>query len=233
MRIAIHQPQFMPWLGYLDKIDKADIFVLLDNVQFKKNEFQNRNKIKTANGGMWLTVPVNFNFGDKIMDVKIDNKIDFRKKHLHTIKTNYSKACFFNKYYPELERLYEKGFNILSPLNLATILFLKEVFSIKTEIIMASSISNLDDEPTQRLIDICKFFNADTYLAGAGGKGYMECNRFIDAGIKLNFQHFIHPEYEQLYGKFEPYMSAIDFIFNCGNDFDAVRRLNTSIESFS
>ncbi|MBI5682450.1 MAG: WbqC family protein [Deltaproteobacteria bacterium] len=213
-------------------MDKVDVFVLLDNVQFKKNEFQNRNKIRTADGWMWLTVPVRFSFGDKIIDVKIDNKHDWQKKHLYTLQTNYGRADFFKEYYPQFERLYKREFDMLSPLNYETIMLIKKFFSIKSEIVMASSIPDLSNDPTQRLIDICRYFNADTYLAGAGGKGYMECSRFIDAGIKLSFQHFAHPEYEQIYGKFEPYMSSIDFIFNLGNNFDMVRVLNRDIEEY-
>ncbi|MBI5326779.1 MAG: WbqC family protein [Deltaproteobacteria bacterium] len=230
MRIAIHQPQFMPWLGYFDKMDKVDVFVLLDNVQFKKNEFQNRNKIKTANNWIWFTVPVNFSFGDTISGIRIDNRHDWQKKHLHAIQTNYGKAPFFKEHQPALEELYKNEYTLLSPLNVYTINLIKTLFSIETKIVMASSIPNLSQDPTERLLDICRYFNADTYLAGAGGKGYMECERFKNAGIKLLFQHFVHPEYKQLYGAFEPFMSAIDFIFNAGNNFDLVRGLNKKLE---
>lgn len=232
MRIAIHQPQFMPWLGYFDKMDKVDVFVLLDNVQFKKNEFQNRNKIKTSNNWLWLTVPVNFNFGDKILDVKIDNRSNWQKKHLYTIQTNYGKAQFFKEYQPAIEQLYQNKYVLLSPLNTDTINLIKNLFSIKTEVVPASSIPDLNEDPTQRLLDICRYFKADAYLAGAGGKGYMEIKRFKDAGIKLLFQHFVHPEYKQVYDSFEPFMSAIDFIFNAGNNFDTVRQLNKDTEEY-
>ena len=233
MRIAVHQPQFMPWLGYFDKMDKVDVFVLLDNVQFKKNEFQNRNKIKTSNNCIWLTVPVNFSFGDNISDVRIDNKHDWQKKHMHALQTNYGKAMFFKDYQPALEELYKRQYAFLSLLNIDTINLIKEMFSIKTEVVTASSIQDLSEEPTERLLDICRHFNADTYQAGSGGKTYMECERFKDAGIKLLFQHFVHPEYKQLYDTFEPLMSAIDFIFNAGNNFDLVRGLNKELEEYS
>ena len=178
MRIAIHQPQFMPWLGYFDKMKQADLFVLLDNVQFKKNEFQNRNKIKTPNKWQWLTVPVSFNFGDKINEVKINNKTNWRRKHLQAIKTNYSKAPFFKEIYPLIEALYKDNYDLLVPLNYKTIILLKNLLRIETELVWASSIQDcLSEDPTDRLIEICKYFKAKIYLAGAGGKDYMDCER--------------------------------------------------------
>jgi hypothetical protein len=230
MKIAVHQPQFMPWLGYFDKMDKVDIFVLLDTVQFKKNEYQNRNRIKNSKNWEWLTVPVMFHFGDRISEVAIDNKSDWRKKHLHTLQTNYGKADFFREYQPAFEALYEKPYENMSLLNIDTIMLLREMLSIKTEVVVASALPPMSEEPTERLLDICRHFHADAYVAGAGGKGYMECERFRDAGIKLMFQHFIHPEYGQLYGAFEPFMSALDLIFNAGGDFDIVRSMNNELE---
>jgi hypothetical protein len=232
MKIAIHQPHFMPWLGYFDKMDKVDIFVLLDNVQFKKNEFQNRSKIKTSNNWQWLTVPVSFRFGDRIMDVGINSTVNWKNKHLQAIRTNYGKAPYFKDYFPRIEELYKMSCNNLSVLNYETILLIKEVFSIKTEIVIASNIPNIPDEPTERLIAICRYFDAHTYLAGAGGKNYMALEKFRESGLNLEFQHFNHPEYRQLFGSFEPFMSAIDYIFNCGPSFDPIREINREVEAY-
>jgi hypothetical protein len=107
------------------------------------------------------------------------------------------------------------------------------MFSIKTKVVVASSLPPMSEEPTERLLDICRHFHADAYVAGVGGKTYMECERFKNAGINLLFQHFVHPEYKQLYGAFEPFMSAIDLLFNAGNDFDRVRALNTNLEAYA
>ncbi len=95
MIVSVHQPQYLPWLGYFDKIERSDIFVFLDNVQFKKNEWQNRNKIKTSEGWQWLSVPVIHKFMQKISEVKINNTVWWGKKHLNALVTNYSKAPFF------------------------------------------------------------------------------------------------------------------------------------------
>lgn len=218
MKIAVHQPQFMPWLGYFDKMAKVDLFILLDTVQFKKNEFQNRNKIKTSSGWQWLTVPVCFRFGDKINEVKINNTLNWKKKHLHSIKTNYGKAPFFGELCPLLEDLYSSEYKLLSDLNYDTIKLIKNLFQINSKIILASSLPPLREEATDRLIDICKIYNADTYLAGAGGKNYMKCQKFEKEGIKLQFQNYIHHDYHQLFESFEPYMSSLDYLCNHGQE---------------
>src|SRR5207253_7130508 len=105
MRVAIHQPQFLPWLGYLDKIDQADLFVVLENVQFKKNEWQNRNRIRTAQGWQWMTVPVLHDFGQKINETKINNKVSWRQDHLRAVELNYRKAPHFDRYFPHFENV--------------------------------------------------------------------------------------------------------------------------------
>lgn len=232
MRIAIHQPQFMPWLGYFDKLDKADVFVLLDNVQFKKNEYQNRNRIKTHDQWIWLSVPVSFNFGDLVSGVRINNQQDWRRKHLQTLLTYYGKAPFYRDHLPAFAELYADTGDSLADLNMATIELIRKIFAIDTKIVRASDIPGLSEEPTARLLDICRHFKADTYLAGAGGKGYMECEKFKDAGLKLLFQNFVHPEYTQINGPFVPYMSAIDYIFNTGGDFTRIRELNQELEAY-
>ena len=215
MKIAIHQPQFIPWLGYFDKMKEVDLFILLDNVQFKKNEFQNRNKIKTSKGWQWLTVPARFHFGDKINEVKINNNCNWQNKHLQSIKTNYGKSPSFKNIYPYIEKLYSTTYDFLSPINYESILLIKKIMDINTHIVLASAIPNLSEEPTDRLIDICKFYKADTYLAGAGGRNYMDCARFEKNRVRVKFQKFIHPIYKQLFDKFEPYMSSLDYLFNC------------------
>lgn len=226
MKIAVHQPQFMPWLGYFDKMDKADLFVLLDNVQFKKNEFQNRNRIKTHDQWAWLTVPVSFKFGDLISEARINNQQDWRKKHLQTLLTYYGKAPFFRDFQPAVTSFYAASDDFLAELNAASIDLIRKIFAINTKVVIASDIPGLSTEPTERLLDICRYFEADTYIAGAGGRDYMECGKFDAAGINLVFQDFIHPEYHQINGPFIPYLSALDYIFNNGGDFAPIRSLN-------
>lgn len=217
MIITVHQPQFIPWLGYFDKIRRADIFVILDNVQYKKNEWQNRNRIKTAQGWQWLTIPVSYKFPQKINTICIDNKTDWRKKHLYSIVTNYSKAKYFDRYIGFFEDMYKRDWKYLIDINIFTIKFILNSLHIEKEIILSSKIMSRDD-PNERLIDICQHLKADTYLAGEGGANYMDINKFEANAVKVIFQKFNHPSYNQLFGNFEPYMSAIDLIFNHGEE---------------
>jgi len=215
MIVAVHQPQYLPWLGYFDKIDQADIFVILDNVQYKKNEYQNRNRIKTAQGWQWITVPVKYRFPEKIIEVAINNEVDWRRKHHTALLSNYNRSAYFKDYRSFFEDLYQRDWILLANLNTYIIEYIIKQIKIATKIVKASDLE-LSSDPTQRLIDICKGLGADTYLAGAGGREYMDVDSFEKSGIKVVFQEFQHPVYEQLYGKFESYMSVVDLLFNHG-----------------
>lgn len=215
MLITVHQPQYLPWLGYIDKIDKAEVFVILDTVQFKKNEWQNRNRIKTAQGWQWITVPVLFKFPEKIHEVGIDNTTNWKKKHLHALVTNYSQSSHFASHKPFFEDIYNRSWERIADLNLEIIKYLIKALRLETELVMASSL-RLREGQSERLIDICKTLHCDKYLAGIGGSGYMNLEAFEREGIEVVFQDFNHPVYNQLYGTFEPGMSVIDLLFNCG-----------------
>jgi WbqC-like protein family len=216
MMVAIHQPQYLPWLGYIDKIDRSDSFVILDSVQFKKNEWQNRNRIKSARGWQWLTVPVLHRHPEKIRDVRINNAVDWRRKHLQALEINYSRAPYFQDYIPFFRDLYGRTWERLAVLNQTVIQFLIEAFGINSRVVMASD-TNAREEPTDRLIDICRTVGADTYLAGDGSRNYLDSARFEKEKIRVLFQSFHPPAYEQLYGPFEPGLSAVDLLFNCGS----------------
>ena len=217
MRLAIHQPQYLPWLGYFDKINKADVFVILDNVQYKKNEWQNRNKIKTVDGWQWLTVPVLYKFPQKIQEVRINNRLSWNKKHLKSIKINYQNSQFFDKYYPRIKEILNEDWNYISKINIRLIKMIVDILGIRTKLILASTL-NTEGSKTDRLISICRETGADHYLSGIGAKDYLETDKFNKENIKLEFQDFKHLVYPQQYGRFEPYMSVIDLIFNCGED---------------
>jgi hypothetical protein len=217
MLITIHQPQYLPWLGYLDKIDKADVFVLLDNVQFKKNEWQNRNRIKTAQGCQWITVPVLYRLPEKINEVRINNKTNWSRKHLQALITNYSKSTYFDNYKSFFEDIFSRSWDRLVDINIEIIKFLISALELKTRLVMASDLK-LREEPTERLIDICKTLNGNKYLAGKDGNKYMNLELFDKEGIEVIFHDFKHPVYNQLFGDFEPYLSAIDLLFNCGDN---------------
>ena len=218
MIVSVHQPQYLPWLGYFDKIAKSDVFVFLDNVQFKKNEWQNRNRIKTARGWQWLTVPVVHKFPQKIREVKISNTEAWGKKHLQALITNYSKAVFFKDHIAFFESTYAREWHYLADLNIHIILYLAAALGLpETRFVKASKIT-LRDEATERLIDICKRVRANVYLSGKDGAKYMDTALFEKEGIQVVFQDYRHPQYSQLYGDFVPCLSAVDVLFNCGSE---------------
>ena len=215
MIVAIHQPQFLPWLGYFDKMDQADFFCLLDTVQYKKNEWQNRNRIKVREGWQWLTVPVTYRFPQKIHEVGINQGVNWGRKHLQALRTYYSKAPFFDRYFPEFETLYGEPAEMLLEINVRTIFYLRDALGITTPIVRSSEME-LSEEPTERLIDICSSVGANTYLAGRDGRKYMDLKKFSMAGLTIRFQDYEHPEYRQINGPFVSHLSVVDLLFNHG-----------------
>ena len=177
MTVSIHQPQYLPWLGYFDKMDRADAFVLLDNVQYKKNEFVNRNRIKSAAGWQWLTTPVRYRFPERIDEVRIDNGVTWRRQHAQALLSNYGKAPHFPEYRAFFEGTYDQPWERLCDLNIHAVRGLAELLGIRREMPLASGWA-LSDDPTGRLVDICRRAGADTYLSGAGGQGYLDLSSF-------------------------------------------------------
>jgi hypothetical protein len=214
--VAIHQPQYLPWLGYFDKLDRCDVFCLLDTVQYKKNEFQNRNRIKTADGWQWLTVPVTYRFPQRIEEVGVNQTADWQRKHLQALKTNYSKAPFFENYYASFEEFYQKSYEMIVDVNVASIELLMELLGLERKLVLASSLKVETEDPTLRLVEICKILGGDFYLSGRDGANYMDIDMFAGHQIDILFQDFKHPQYPQCYGPFEPNMSVVDLLFNCG-----------------
>ncbi|MCM8787041.1 MAG: WbqC family protein [Candidatus Omnitrophica bacterium] len=219
MIVSVHQPQYLPWLGYFHKIAQSDCFVILDCVQYKKREFQNRNKIRTKDGWIWLTVPVISKEKENqlIYEVKINNNFPWQRKHLNSIKLSYKNAPYFSSYVSFFEEIYSKEWVNLIDLNLAIINFMLKEFSIETPIKFLSQL-NIKVTKTERIIEICKSLEADTYLSGKGGKDYLDEELFKKNNIKLIYQEFEHPIYRQCYSPFISQLSAIDLLFNCGKN---------------
>jgi hypothetical protein len=216
MIVSVHQPQYLPWLGYFDKIDKADAFVLLDNVQFKKNEWQNRNKIKTVQGWMWLTVPVLYKFPQLINEVGVNNTDRWQHKQRQALVSNYRKSPFWQMLEGFFEETFSRQWTIISELNIHVVEKLVSLLGIETPVHVASEMGTFPEDPDERLIALTKHLGGDTYLAGSGGKDYMDLAKYEKNGIRVIFQEYHHPTYGQLYGQFEPYMSAIDLLYNHG-----------------
>ena len=214
--VAIHQPQFLPWLGYFDKVDRSDVFCLLDTVQYKKNEFQNRNKIKTSQGWQWLTVPVTYRFPQRILEVGVNQTVDWQRKHLRSLETSYRKAPFFDTYITRFEEFYQQSYEMLVDVNVACIRLLMDLLGLEQKVILASSLQVDTDDPTLRLVKICQVLAGDAYLSGKDGAKYMDLDAFHSHQLEIVFQDFNHPEYPQCYGPFEPNLSVVDLLFNCG-----------------
>ncbi|MEW6334451.1 MAG: WbqC family protein [Thermodesulfobacteriota bacterium] len=218
MIVAVHQPQYLPWLGYFDKIDRADVFVLLDTVQFKKNEWQNRNRIKTTGGPQWLTVPVINRFPQPISEVEINNRERWQHRQWQAMITNYRNAPCWDCAAAFLEEIFTPVWEYLAPLNIFVVKRLAEILGITTPLYAASELPAFPGSRDEKLIAITKHFGADTYLAGDGGRDYMDLDRFEKNSIKVLFQKYRHPVYEQKFGAFEPFMSVMDLLCNRGSE---------------
>ncbi len=218
MIVGIHQPNFLPWLGYFYKLAKSDVFVLLDNVQYTKNSFVNRNKIKTSQGAIWLTVPVKIKgrFGQLVKEVEINNTVKWQKKHLKTLEMNYKKAKFFEQIFSGLEAVYyANDWSNLCELNLRLFKWVLSILKLEKRLVRASEL-NVEGESTQLLINVVKEIGGDIYLSGFGGAKYQDDESFKEAGITLAYYEFEHPAYPQLWSEFVPNLSIIDLLFNCG-----------------
>ncbi len=224
MLVTIHQPQFMPWLGYFDKMDQADLFVLLDTVQYKKNEWQNRNRLKSAQGPQWLTVPVRFHFPARIDEVAVNDEAPWRHKHLQALRSNYGKARFWESEEDSLADLYGGREGLLRDVNGLTIDWLGSRLGIDTERRWASDLPVTEEDPTQRLVEICRHFGASAYLSGAEGRNYLDISSFTAAGIDVIFQEYVPTAYPQLFGDFESHLSALDIVLNCGPESPGILR---------
>jgi hypothetical protein len=217
MRVAIHQPQYLPWLGYFDKLDSADVFVILDTVQYKKHEWQNRNRIRTKgrDGWQWLTVPIIDRFPERIDLVEINGRNDWPRKHSHALELHYGKAPHWAPVGPELLALLQRPWARICDLNVAVLDLICRHLGITTRRVLASTLL-ARDEQTGRLIDLCRAVGGTQYLAGQGGQGYMDFGQFAAAGIGVQVQTYHHPEYPQRYTPFVSHLSVIDLLFNCG-----------------
>lgn len=215
MIMSAHQPAYLPWLGYLDKIKRSDIFIFLDTVQYEKNSYTNRNKIKTANGPLWLSIPVikTDHFNKIMSEMPLDIRKKWQKKHLHSIYMSYKKAPRFDEIYPMLQELYAREYDNIVDVTWDHLHFWLKILGINTKIIKSSEL-DISSKKSDFVLDLCKAVDADHYISGAMGKDYLEVEKFRDEGVEVEFQDYQHPEYPQLYGEFIPNMGVIDFAMN-------------------
>ncbi len=219
MIVAIHQPSYLPWIPFLEKGIRSDIYLFHDNVQFDKNSEQNRNRVKTPQGQMWLSVPVTRHTETLICDVQIaESEKNWARKHRRVIEENYRKAPNFDEVAGRLFPIFDHPWTKLVDLNLAIDhLFLQWAgFTGKT--IRVSELEGIEGIGSQRVLKVCQAVGAKTYLSGIGALDYMNIPEFEQAGIKVLFQQYRHSEYPQQYPKagFVPHLSALDFFMNVG-----------------
>jgi hypothetical protein len=219
-KVAIIQSNYIPWKGYFDIINQADEFIIYDEVQYTKNDWRNRNIIKTPNGPMWITIPVDMKgkFGQKILDSKIADS-RWNKKHWQSIRTYYGKAKYFKEYKEHFENLYLNNSELsLSQVNYSFIKLICKLLNIRTKISWSHEYK-CSGSKTEKLVELCKITNASEYISGPAAKSYLEEDLFVSENIKVSWMDYKgYPEYEQLYPPFDHAVSVIDLIFSTGKD---------------
>jgi WbqC-like protein family len=218
MKAAIHQPQYLPYPGFFHKLSLADIFVIMDDVQYDKR-FTNRNRIIYPKGWLWLTVPINKKQKfERNVDVEINNNLPWKEVHWRRLQLSYNRSKFFHLYKDYFENLYKREWTNLFDLNFETLRKVIEWLGLRIEIVRESEL-NISSNSTQRLVDVCKSVGADTYVAGRGSKSYMNELLFIRNNVNIEYQHYNSVQYQQnLAMTFIPDLSIVDMLANVGPD---------------
>lgn len=215
MIISIHQPDFIPWTGFFDKIKRSNKFYFLDDVQFARRGWTNRDKIIINSSQDWLTVPVikKGSFNQLIRDVKIDSSLDWKKKHLNTIKFNYKKTLNFPIFYDLLEEIYVKKFEFLIDFNLELISLILKILEINTQLFYSSDL-NLKNQNSDKILSIVLKSKSKSYLTGTPSLDYLDLNSFKKNNINVIIHDFNVKEYQENYENFKKELSVVDYIFN-------------------
>lgn len=210
--LSAHQPAYLPWLGYFDKIARADVFVYLDTVQFEKNSFINRNQIKTPQGALWLTIPVKTkgHMSGSLRATEIDDSQAWRVKHLKSIEMNYRKSPRFEECFPKIQALLNIPESNLADYCFYQLQFWLGELAIDTRIVRSSDLQ-ITSSKSDLVFDLCQHFEAQRYLSGALGRDYLVEEDFTKADISIEYQNFNSPVYPQLWGDFIPYLSVLDW----------------------
>jgi hypothetical protein len=222
MIVAIHQPHFLPWLGYLHRMAQVDTFVLLDHVQFERRNYQNRTMIRMNNEARWITVPViQHSQKERIVDKQVDNRLHgpnwWSPNVFTTLRHAYREAGFFGLYAEPLRQLFETRFERLVDLNQAGLDLLREAFDIRTPLLKSSALS-VEGARGDLILNICRAVGADGLMVGFGGsRGYLDTDAFARAGVRIVQHEFTHPQYPQCgTAPFQRGLSSLDLLFNCG-----------------
>lgn len=217
MILTAHQPVYLPWLGLFHKIALADTFVFFNEVQYLPRDWMNRNKIKTPQGALWLTVPV-LRKGyreKKTSAIEINNNIPWQRKHWQSLVANYSKVPYFETYAPFFEDVYRREWQYLADLNEYMLKWFLKVLGINVAFLKASDF-DFQGKKSDLVLDMCKTLGSDVYIFGALGRDYANVEDFEAQGITVLFQEYKHPIYPQLHGNFRSHLAIIDLLLNCG-----------------
>lgn len=226
MQIGALQSGYLPWLGYFEQIARCDLFVIYDDLQYTRKDWRNRNRIKTPQGAMWLSVPVHAQTGRKlgIDHIRIVPNQNWAGTHWRALRTNYARAPYFDSYTSYLQLLYRRPWKFLAELNREVLQFLLDRLGIRTPVLYSSE-HHLEQEfcrwqpnpdATDRIVFLCRHFGAEHFLEGSAGRNYIDRNRIEQTGVRLHYQDYVHPRYRQLFGEFIPYLSIVDLLFNEG-----------------
>ncbi|MCG9022856.1 WbqC family protein [Laribacter hongkongensis] len=217
--VVIHQPDFVPYLGFFQRLLSADQFIVLDHVQFvtgTSRSWTHRDKIKTPAGEQWITLSVRkAPLGTPIDQIELSTSVDWATANLNQLKQNYRHAPFFDEVFPLVTQLYEAPPRLMVDFNLRSIELLMDLLDVRLPWVRSSSLQP-EGSSNELLIDLLGKVGATHYLSGNGARGYMQPERFAQAGIEVVWQNFVHPVYPQQFGAFVPYLSSLDALFNCG-----------------
>lgn len=218
MLAGIHQSHYLPWLRYVEKIARCDIFIILDDIQFTKNGWQNRNRIKTHQGPALLTVPVHARVAANLNTIRIDDTQPWRAKHLRAFEQSYGKAPHFEAHLPFLRGVYGRRWERLIDLNRHMLDYVLSVMGIDTPIRYSSEL-DVEGAATERLVRLIKAVDATRYYSGAHAiSEYLDAELMKESNIELVIQEWRSPVYPQLHGAYEPDLAVLDLLFNTGPD---------------
>lgn len=223
MNVGIHQPDYIPWLGLFYKMYLSDVFIHLDDAQYSNEAAHNFNVVKTAQGELRLKFPVEYHLGDLINTVRPKYELKWREKHLRTLEMNYSKAKFFKDTFPELRDVFMVDYSNVADLNIAINEYIAKQFGIAPKFINSSEFA-LETKREEKVIDLCVAVGGTRYISGNGARVYQDPAHFADRGVELTYLDYKPIEYPQVWKEFLPCMSVLDYIFNCGYDWDYVLR---------
>jgi WbqC-like protein family len=232
-RVVILQPGYVPWLGFFDLMARADLFVLLDDVQYTVRDWRSRNRVKTPNGVTWMTVPVVSKAAreKQIREVEIDNGHPWQRNHFRTLETFYRKASYCGEILEIIRPMYERPYKFLIDVDLDFILDVRKYLQVGTEIVRSSDVPSTGAKD-EKLLSLCRYFRATHYLSGNAAQGYLSEEKFLREGIRVEWHNYRHPRYTQLWTKqlgFISHLSVLDLLLNHGRESLSILSGNTII----